>query len=112
MVHLPNKTVKFVKSFNGFYYHKLQYNTNNNIDKTIVNHTFILIAEPAENFVHVMFAGVNSNINFAGVGNKNTNINETNPSELVGIPKDKPSKTLVKLIDNTTQAKKTGRIQQ
>jgi hypothetical protein len=29
-VHLPNKTVKFIKRFNGLYYHKPKYNTNIN----------------------------------------------------------------------------------
>jgi hypothetical protein len=33
-VHLPNKTVKFVKSSNGLYYNKPKYNTNINKDKT------------------------------------------------------------------------------
>jgi hypothetical protein len=102
MVHLPNKTVKFVNNFDRVYYQKPKYITNNNKDKTKVNHTIIPTTSPTKNFVHVMITGVDDNINFAGVATNNTNRNDTNQSELATISKDKPSKTLVEFIDNNT----------
>jgi hypothetical protein len=81
MVHLPNKTVKFSKSFNGLYYQKPKDNTNNNKDKTLLNHTIIPITTLTMNFVHVMTAGVDDNIKIAGVATNITNTNDINQSE-------------------------------
>jgi hypothetical protein len=81
MVHLPHKMVKITKIFKGIYYHKPKYDTKNNNEKTLVNHTIEPITELAMNFVHIMIAGVNNNIYFAGVGDKNITINIVNPYE-------------------------------
>jgi galactose-1-phosphate uridylyltransferase len=64
------------------------------------------------NFVHVMIAGVDDNTKIAGVARNTNNKNDINTSKLMEILKDKPSKTLAEFVDNTTQAKKTGRRQQ
>jgi hypothetical protein len=77
-VHLPNKEVKFIKSSNGVYYHKPKYDTNKNKDKTPVNHTIIPITALVKSFSHVMLAGVDDNINFAGVARNSTNNNSGN----------------------------------
>jgi hypothetical protein len=66
-VHLLNKEVKFIKSLNSLYYHKLKYDTNNNKDKTPVNHTIIPITASVKSFYHVMIAGVDDNVSFAGL---------------------------------------------
>jgi hypothetical protein len=53
-----------------------------------------------------MFAGVDDNINFAGVARNNTYKSDINSSKFAVISKDKPSKTLVEFMENNTQAKK------
>jgi hypothetical protein len=115
MVHLPNKTVRFSKSFNGLYYHKPRYNTNMSNDKVLVNHTIIPITTPTTNFIHVMIAGVDDNIKIAGVDDNikitrvarnTTNNNDTNKSKLVEFSKGETSKTLVEFMKNHIQAKK------
>jgi hypothetical protein len=53
-----------------------------------------------------MIVGVDDNINFAGVARKTTYKNNINTSSLKEILEDKPSKTLVAFVDNTTEAKK------
>jgi hypothetical protein len=78
-VHLPNKEVKFIKSSNGLYYHKPMYNTNLNKDKTTFNHIIIPSTASVKSFSHVMIAGVDDNINFAGVVRNTTNNNDINP---------------------------------
>jgi hypothetical protein len=105
-VHLPNKEVNSIKSSNGLYYHKPTYNTNLNKDKTTVNHTIIPITSSTKNFVHVIIARVDENINFAGVARNTTKNNNINTNKLAEISKDKPSKTLVEFMENNTQAKK------
>jgi hypothetical protein len=75
-VHLPNKEVKFIKSSNGLYYHKPNYNANINKNKTPVNNTIIPITALVKSFSHVMIAGVDDNINFAGVAKKTTYKND------------------------------------
>jgi hypothetical protein len=104
-VHLPYTEVKFTKSNNGLYYHKPKYNTNNNKEKAAVNHTMIPITASVKSFSHIMIAGVDDNINFAGVARNTTNNNNINTSKLVEISKDKPSKILVEFMENNTQAK-------
>jgi hypothetical protein len=104
-MHLPTKTVMFVKTSNGLYYHKPKYNTNNDKDKASVNHTIIPITASVKRFSHIMIAGVDDNINFAGVARNTTNKNDINTRKLVEISKDKPSKTLVEFMENNTQAK-------
>jgi tRNA(Ile)-lysidine synthase TilS/MesJ len=103
-VHLQNKTVKFIKSSNGLYYHKPKYNTNINKDRTPVNHTINPITASVKSFSHVMIAGVDDN--FAEVARNTTKNNDINTSKLVEILEDKPSKTLVEFVDNTIQVKK------
>jgi hypothetical protein len=105
-VHLPNKTVKFVKTSHGLYYHKPKYNTNRNKDKTSANHTIIPITASVKSFSHVMIAGMDDDINFAGVARSTTYKNNINTSKKAEISEDKPSKTLVEFVDNTTHAKK------
>jgi hypothetical protein len=58
------------------------------------------------NYIHIMIAGVDDNVNFAGVATNTTNTNAINPSELAEISKDKPFKTLVEFVDNTIKDKK------
>jgi hypothetical protein len=87
MVNLPNKAVKFIESCNGLYYHKPKYNTNNNKDKTISNHTIIPNTSSTKNFFHIMIAGVDENINFAGVARNTTKNNSINTSKLAEISK-------------------------
>jgi hypothetical protein len=105
-VHLPNKEVKFIKRSNGLYYHKPTYNTNLNKDKTTVNHTIIPITSSTKNFVHVMIAGVDENINLSGVAINTADNNNINTSKLAEISKVKPFKTLMEFMENNTQAKK------
>jgi hypothetical protein len=71
-----------------------------------INHTKIPITASMTNFVHSIVAGVNQNINFAGVARNATYKNDINTSKKAEISEDKPSKTLVEFVDNTTQAKK------
>jgi hypothetical protein len=52
-----------------------------------------------------MIAGVDDDINFAGVARNTTYKNDINTSKKVEISECKPSKTLVEFVDNTTQAK-------
>jgi hypothetical protein len=66
-VHLSNKEVEFIKRSNGLDYHKPKYNASINKVKTLVNHTIIPITTPATNFIHILIAGVDENVNFAGV---------------------------------------------
>jgi hypothetical protein len=106
-VHLPNKEVKFIKSSNVLYYHKPTYNTNLNKDKTTVNHTIIPITASVKSFSHVMIAGVDDNINFAGVARNTTINNNINQSKMVEISKDKPYQTLVEFVDFSTKTEKT-----
>jgi hypothetical protein len=94
-VHLLSKEVKFIKSSNGLYYRKPTYNTNLNKDKTTVNHIIIPIAASVKSFSHVMIAGVDDNINFAGVARNTTVNNNINQSKMAEISKDKPYQTLV-----------------
>jgi hypothetical protein len=105
-VHLPNKQVRFIKSSNGLYYHKLRYNTDINKNKTSVNHTIIPITSSVKSFSHVMIAGVDDNINFAGVARNTSVNNDINVSKLAEFSKNKPSQTLVEFVDITTKAKK------
>jgi hypothetical protein len=85
------------KSSNGLYYHKLKYNTNINKDKASVNHTIFPITALVKSFSHVMIAGVNDSINFAGVARNTTNNNDINTGKLVEFWNDEPSKTLLEL---------------
>jgi hypothetical protein len=106
-VHLPNKEVKFIKSSNGLYYHKPTYNTNLNKDKTTVNHTIIPITASVKSFSHIMIAGVDDNISFAGVARNTTVNNDINQSKIAEISKDKPYQTLVEFVDISTKTKNT-----
>jgi Reverse transcriptase (RNA-dependent DNA polymerase) len=45
IVQLPTKQVKFTKSFNGLYYLKPTYNTNNGKEKSLVNHSIESVKE-------------------------------------------------------------------
>jgi hypothetical protein len=105
-VHLPNKEVKFSKSSNGLYYHKPTYNTNLKKDKTTVNHTIIPVTASVKSFSHVMIAGVDDNINFAGVAKNTTYKNDINTGKLAEISKDKPYQTLVEFVDINTKTNK------
>jgi hypothetical protein len=59
-----------LKSFNGLYYHKPKNSFNPNKQKTVVNHNTIPINASTTNIIHSIIAGVDGNINFAGVGTK------------------------------------------
>jgi hypothetical protein len=54
----------------------------------------------------IVFLFAPTNINFSGVARNTTDNNDINTSKLAEILEDKPSKTLVDFVDNTTQAKK------
>jgi hypothetical protein len=53
-----------------------------------------------------MIAGVDDNINFAGVARNTSVNNDINVSKLAEFSKNKPSQTLVEFVDITTKAKK------
>jgi hypothetical protein len=105
-VHLPNKEVKFSKSSNGLYFHKPTYNTNLNENKTTVHHTIIPITASVKSFSHIMIAGVDDNINFAGVARNTAYKNDINIGKLAEISKNKPYQTLVEFVDISTKTKK------
>jgi hypothetical protein len=105
-VHLPSKTVKFVKTSNGLYYHRPKYFTNIKKDKITVNHTIIPSTASVRSFSHVMIAGVDDNVSFAGVARNTTVNNDINQSKMVEISKDKPYQTLVEFVDIITKTKK------
>jgi hypothetical protein len=45
IVHLPNKQIKFTKSFNGLFYYKPNYNTNSGKLASLVNHSVESVKE-------------------------------------------------------------------
>jgi hypothetical protein len=45
IVHLPNKQIKFIKSFNGLFYYKPNYNTSSGNQTSLVNHTVESVKE-------------------------------------------------------------------
>jgi hypothetical protein len=96
-VHLPNKELKLIKSSNGLYYHSLTYNNNLNKAKTTVKHTIIHITASIKSFSHVMIAGADDNINFAGVARTTNNNNDINTSKFVGFFERSTIQTFVEL---------------
>jgi hypothetical protein len=105
-VHRLNKEVKFIKSSNRLYYHKPRNDTNKNKGKTPVNHTIIPITASVKSFSHVMIAGVDDNVRFAGVARNTTVNNDINQNEMAEISKDELYQTLVEFIDISTKAEK------
>jgi hypothetical protein len=72
-----------------------------------VNHTKIPITASTTIFIRSKIAGVNNNINFAGVTRNTTVNNNINQRKMAEISKDKPYQTLVEFMDISTKAEKT-----